>query len=448
MLNPLKERRQFGIAAFNAFQKRFPLPGHRRTFHLRVYHFDQVNPFVGGFQSLALALNIAALQEHFNDGGPCCRGAQAGVFHRIGQLFLVQRFARRLHRGQQRRVGKALGWPGLFQKRLGLQHILQLIGAKTRRQHLPCAVGRLFRTLFRLTRLLTLAPDIQDFPADLAHHRAGGMVVVHDSGIRDGSDYRSDIGDEIVVPGREQAAAHQIVKAALFLRNIRSCRRRNSGNDRMVIRNLCVVNEARTQRPFPRAGGDELRILRADVANDGRQRFRHGPREVAAVGPRITQQLVFFVERLRDLQRLLRAESVEAVGVALQFRKVIQRGRPHALRLRLQRCNLRLAGAGPRDNFLGLVVVLRSRQPHCLLQRLFLFVEQAVPGALIAGTVFLRCRFPRRKRCGHFAVFFGHELADGEFALHNHRQRGGLHAAHRKLFAEGQRVGTGEVHPD
>ena len=67
----------------------------------------------------------------------------------------------------------------------------------------------------------------------------------------------------------------------------------------------------------------------------------------------------------------------------------------------------------------------------------------AEPGALVRLRLRVRCG---TERGHHFQIIFGHEVADGQFALHQHGQRGRLHAAHRKLFAIGQRIGARKIH--
>ena len=48
----------------------------------------------------------------------------------------------------------------------------------------------------------------------------------------------------------------------------------------------------------------------------------------------------------------------------------------------------------------------------------------------------------------HFHVILGDEIADGQFALHQHGERGSLHAADREILAIGERVGAREIHAD
>ena len=85
---------------------------------------------------------------------------------------------------------------------------------------------------------------------------------------------------------------------------------------------------------------------------------------MAAVGARIADELVALVERLGHVERLLRAETEEAVGVALQFGEVVERRRRHALRLGFDRLDGGLAGARAFDDLRGLLAI--GGQTHVL----------------------------------------------------------------------------------
>jgi hypothetical protein len=52
-----------------------------------------------------------------------------------------------------------------------------------------------------------------------------------------------------------------------------------------------------------------------------------------AVGARVADQLVPFIESLRDIQGPLRTEAEQPVGVPLQFGQIVQRRRSHPLDL-------------------------------------------------------------------------------------------------------------------
>ena len=77
----------------------------------------------------------------------------------------------------------------------------------------------------------------------------------------------------------------------------------------MVIGDLRVVDEARPSGRSPVPGASESRVRPSIASNDLRQRPRDVLRQVPAVRARIADQLVLLVQRLRDVQRPLRAEA-------------------------------------------------------------------------------------------------------------------------------------------
>jgi len=128
------------------------------------------------------------------------------------------------------------------------------------------------------------------------------------------------------------------------------------GDDRVVIRDLAVVEDplvrldiAFVERLGRILGKLPVRLGLEDPGDNVVIVFR----QVAAVGPRVGQHLVAFVEGLGDGQGLLGRNAEAGVGLALQRGQVEELGR--ALR-RFLACFLdrrRLAGAGG-DNGLGL----------------------------------------------------------------------------------------------
>ena len=89
---------------------------------------------------------------------------------------------------------------------------------------------------------------------------------------------------------------------------------------------------------------------------------------MTAVRTRIADQLVPLIEGLREVEGLLRAEAEQAIAVALEFGEVVERGRGHALGLRLDGFDGGLAGARAVDDHLGLLAVYRAGA-HGLAQR-------------------------------------------------------------------------------
>ena len=107
-----------------------PLTGHGRTLHLRMDDLDEVNALVRSFEAFAVAYDVLALQQDFDDRRPRSRCAQPGFLHGIRQLFFIQRLAGRFHGRQESCFCEPLRWPGLFPERLRVHDILRLIGPR------------------------------------------------------------------------------------------------------------------------------------------------------------------------------------------------------------------------------------------------------------------------------------------------------------------------------
>ncbi len=182
--------------------------------------------------------------------------------------------------------------------------------------------------------------------------------------LRDGGDHRGDGPDMVVVPGREQAAADEVVDLLLFGRQ-RPVGRDAGRDDGVVVGDLRVVHKAPAQRPLAGAGREQLAVGLRDGLDHPRQRLRHILREMAAVRARIADELVPLVQRLRQVERLLRAEAVEPVGVALQLCEIVERRRRHALGFRLDLLDGGRAGARPLDDQLGLFAVRPAGACFC-----------------------------------------------------------------------------------
>ena len=120
----------------------------------------------------------------------------------------------------------------------------------------------------------------------------------------------------IIVPGHEQAATDQVIDFS-FLRRQYASGRDWRGNNGVMVRNFAVINKATAQRalagsccqPIP------IRFLNRRHHCAQRSRDRHG--EMAAVGARIADQFMLFIQFLGDVQGVLCAEAEEPVGVAL-----------------------------------------------------------------------------------------------------------------------------------
>ncbi len=79
IFDPLDERLQLRLAALDPLQIRFPLPGHRRTLHLRMHHLNQPDALVRRLQILPVAHDVFALQQHFDNRSARRRRPQPAV---------------------------------------------------------------------------------------------------------------------------------------------------------------------------------------------------------------------------------------------------------------------------------------------------------------------------------------------------------------------------------
>ena len=114
VLDSFHEGGELGGAAMDAVEVRLPLAGHDGALDLGVDDVDQADSFIGGFQAFAVAHDIFALEEHFDDGSAGGGRAEAGFLHGVGEFLLIQRLAGGFHGGEEGRVGETLGRPRLL----------------------------------------------------------------------------------------------------------------------------------------------------------------------------------------------------------------------------------------------------------------------------------------------------------------------------------------------
>src|ERR1035437_6400758 len=192
-----------------------------------------------------------------------------------------------------------------------------------------------------------------------------------------------------------------------------------------------------------------LTIRSFDAVDDLRQCQRYILREVPGVRARIADEFVGFIQRLRDVQRFLGAEAVQAVGVPLEFGKIVKQRGSQSLRFRLARVDGGLTDVRALENALRFFSIWV--QPHRLLQR------------FLVGSLSRPCTEPRTpinillspdrgttatwaKISHDFKVIFGYEAAYGKFALDHHGQRWRLDAPDGKFFVVGKGVGARQIH--
>ena len=149
-------------------------------------------------------------------------------------------------------------------------------------------------------------------------------------------------------------------------------------------------------------------------------------RQIAAVRPRIGQQLVLLVELLRRRQRLFRGKAQLRVRLALERRQIIQERWPHALVFPSGlRHPCRPAGNALRDLLRGLLVFELT---------LAFLVD-------IHALIVAEIRTHRVKRLGHKCIDFPPPLDE-------HAQRRRLHTADGEQHIVTDRIGARRVHAD
>ncbi len=178
-----------------AFRSRFPLAGHRRALHFGVHDVDEANSLLCRLDAAAAAGDETALQQNLDDLRARGRRPQAALLHRVGEFLVVKRFAGRLHSGEQRGVGEALGRLGSFGNGFDIDDGLRLtLGEIGQRQFV--AVG-------------FAGDDVENFPSRLADGGTTGAEAVVDRAANQRDD-RGGEPDVVFMPGGEQPAADEV----------------------------------------------------------------------------------------------------------------------------------------------------------------------------------------------------------------------------------------------
>ncbi len=297
---------------------------------------DKVYALVGDLQVLAIASEIAALQQHFDDAGTRGRCTQAGFLHGIGERFFIQRFAGGLHGGEERSVGEALRRAGFFIEYFYVVDGLLLpffeIGGQDR-----------FGFFFPFCAALALRLAVQNLPAELEDRRAGGAIPIDKFVVGNGGQHNRERDEMIFLPGAEKTAADKVIDLRFVGRKLCLTRRGGRRNDGVVVGNFRVVDKTAIERALAGACDEMLTIGSFDDAYDPGQCAGDVLRQITAVGAGITDQLVTLVKSLREIERSLGGEAEEAIRVALQFGEIVELRRKNTLRFTLNGVNLRLA---------------------------------------------------------------------------------------------------------
>ena len=125
VLNAFEERLKLRGAALDTPQVRLPLARHRRALYLGVHDLDQPDALVRGFQTLAFADDVFALQQHLDD-----RRAGGGVPRPVSFIASESSFSSSVFPAVSIAVSsvasvKRLG-AGSFSSRLHVHHVLAL----------------------------------------------------------------------------------------------------------------------------------------------------------------------------------------------------------------------------------------------------------------------------------------------------------------------------------
>ena len=361
-------------------------------------------------------MQILFAEQVFDDLRAGGRRAETAAGHRGLEFFVVDHLTRAFHRREQRRFAVAGGRTG----RRGGE--LDVVGAH--------AFAGFDRDEVALVAVLAFAAVYRQ-PARVHQHLAFGLErLAFDAG-----DAR---GDEVFgrwVEDREEALDDHVVELLLGLGKVLGrLQRRDDGE---VVGDLGVVED-------PLVGDDPLasqdlvrkgRVARKDgfvvplagaFASEHAQGVLDRAEVVfgqgAGVGPRVGQDLVFFVQRLGEAQCGLGREAEAAVGLALQAGEVVEQRRELGRGLGFLAHLAELPGAlGGQRLGAGFV-------PETVGAQVFFFLRLALAEVLVeplAGVFATGAG----EGGGNFPVGARVELADLVLAFNNQRQGRGLHAA-------------------
>ena len=247
----------------------------------------------------------------------------------------------------------------------------------------------------------------------------------------------------VAVPRLQQPAVHQVQNLGFRRIAVHAGSRRAGRDDGVVVRNLRVIDVALAERSRPRSLGYEPAVeIASHASRNGWQLVLDCRREMAAVRSRVGDRLVLLVQQLRQFQRPVRAESVQAVGVPLQFREVVEQGRRQPLGGLPHGLHIRVAEPGALQDRRGLLAVRGEARLALAL------LDAEVRSAIHAGLAGIELGLDLH-------VVLRNEISNRELPLHQHCQRGRLDPADREHFRTAvvprpvvERVGPREIHSD
>ena len=282
-------------------------------------HLDDGETLRCSQQLAARALDVLVRDQILNRLCTGGRRSEPGVAHRCGELLVVDQLARGLHRLQERVFGEVPGRSGLFREHGDVADRARLALGKCRQERLLVFGIRCLRLVTlrgrRVVSRCHIGIDreearLDDHRARRAEQFARGLGV-------DRRDFL--LGGRM--KGRKKTACHEVVNLALIGTKRRDILRCLSRNDRVMVANLVVGDDAsqrqRGQARHVRGGLGVGAICLTNLRSDALQRIDHVSRQVLRARARVRQQLMRVVEALGGCQRALGGKAELGVGFAL-----------------------------------------------------------------------------------------------------------------------------------
>ena len=290
----------------------FPLAGHlRRGEDVDLHGLEKGQQFkglAGRGEVFALPDHIFFLDQLFDDRRPGGRGAEAAFLHGIGEFVVFNQLVGILHGGQQSRLVKARRW---------CRHLV-----------FPVNPGADHRGLLRngaqhRVPVLILGKAVNRLPAGIEQDLSLG-----EEGF--GLDDRQSAGIEVDhgrEKDRQKSLHHHPVD--LQFRLGKTGGKGGGGDNGMVVRYLRVVEDPLVRLDIAFRQGLFGKLAKTAIPSDFSRSSHHGRiifRQMPAVGPRIGEDLVAFIEGLGDAQGVLGGNAETGVGLTLQGGQVVELG--------------------------------------------------------------------------------------------------------------------------
>ena len=195
--------------------------------HFLVDDVNEVDACLGGLQALAVAYDVVALEEGFDDGGSCGGTSDAVFLQGVAQLLVLDGLAGCLHSAEQGGLGVGLGRLRPFLLKVGDVRAALALGEEGE-SALRGIVGVL--RFFRILRVFRVSNHRA--PARIEDGFAGGLEIdiACTAKYRGGS--KETIGEEY---GNEMAC-HEVEHFALYVAEVRGVDA--GGDDGVVVGDL------------------------------------------------------------------------------------------------------------------------------------------------------------------------------------------------------------------